>query len=134
MTGASQDNLKLARSLYDAFASGNIPAFIAAMDPRIEWSEATGFPHGGTYHGMESVMSNVFAPLEAEWVEFRVTPEEFVDSSETVVVLGQYDGTYRATGKTFKAPFAHVWRFRDGKAVRFVQHTDTLLVNRALAS
>lgn len=36
-------------------------------------------------------------------------------------------GVYRAfaTGKHFKAPFAHVWKFRDGKAVTFHQYTDT---------
>jgi ketosteroid isomerase-like protein len=28
--------------------------------------------------------------------------------------------------------FAHVWKVREGKAVRFVQYADTLIVQRAL--
>jgi hypothetical protein len=35
----SQQNASLTQSLYEAFARGNIPAFLAAMDPSIEWDE-----------------------------------------------------------------------------------------------
>ena len=31
----------------------------------------------------------------------------------------------KATGKPLDVPFAHVWKFADGKAVRFHQFTDT---------
>jgi len=57
---------------------------------------------------------------------------------DTVVVLGKYSGTYKATGKSFQANFAHVWKVqegtegKEGKAVRFVQYVDTLIVQRAL--
>ena len=43
-----------------------------------------------------------------------------------------YSGTYKATGKSFRAPFVHVWKFRGDRAVSFTQHTDTVLVQRAL--
>jgi ketosteroid isomerase-like protein len=59
-------------------------------------------------------------------------PEEFVDAGDVVVAMGKYSGTYKATGKPFQSNFAHVWRVRDGKAFRFTQYTDTLLVHRAL--
>ncbi len=49
-----------------------------------------------------------------------------------MVALGEYSGAYRATGKSFKAPFVHVWRFRNGKVVSFDRHTDTAVVQRAL--
>ena len=38
---------------------------------------------------------------------------------DTVVALGDYGGTYKATGKSFSAPFAHVWTLHDGKILRF---------------
>ena len=59
-------------------------------------------------------------------------PSEFIDGGDNVVVLGKYSGTYKATGKSFQADFAHVWTIRDGKAVKFVQYTDTALVQKAL--
>jgi hypothetical protein len=59
-------------------------------------------------------------------------PDDFIDGGDIVVVLGKYSGTYKATGKSFQADFAHVWKIQNGKAMRFVQYTDTLLVHRAL--
>ncbi|MBC7930201.1 MAG: DUF4440 domain-containing protein, partial [Rubrivivax sp.] len=55
-----------------------------------------------------------------------------IDGGDAVVALGRYGGKYKATGKSFQANFAHVWKIREGKAVEFVQYTDTLLVRRAL--
>lgn len=43
----------------------------------------------------------------------------------TVAVLGEYSATCKATGKSFKAPFAHAWKLQDGKARSFQQYTDT---------
>ena len=42
-----------------------------------------------------------------------------------VVVLGRYTARAKGTGAPLDVPFAHVWRFRDGRAVRFHQFTDT---------
>lgn len=38
----------------------------------------------------------------------------------------------KATGKSFKAPFAHVWKLEGGKAVSFQQYTDTAVHQRPL--
>lgn len=43
---------------------------------------------------------------------------------DVVVTLGYYSGTYKATGRSVEAPFAHVWQFVDGKVVSFRTYTD----------
>jgi len=48
------------------------------------------------------------------------------------VALGEYSGTYKATGTRFSAPFAHVWKLRGDRVVAFRQYTDTALVQKAL--
>ena len=40
-------------------------------------------------------------------------------------MIGRYTGRGKRTGKPLDIPFAHVWQFRDGRAVRFHQFTDT---------
>ena len=125
-------NLESVRGLYEAFAKGDVPTVLAFLDTNVAWTEAEGFPYGGTYNGPNAVLEGVFMRLGAEWDGFAVVPEEFIDGGDTIVALGQYSGTYKATGKRFKANFAHVWKIREGKAVRFVQYVDTLLVHRAL--
>jgi hypothetical protein len=118
--------------LYSAFARGDVPAVLAALAPDIRWTEAEGFPYGGTYVGHDAVLQNVFARLGAEWDGYAAVPQELVSSGDTVVALGEYSGTYKATGKSFRAPFVHVWKFDGDRIVSFRQHTDTAVVQRAL--
>jgi len=125
-------NLESVRGVYDAFAKGDVPAVLGFLDTGVAWTEAEGYPYGGTYNGPDAVLAGVFMRLGSEWDGFSAIPEEFIDAGNTIVVLGQYSGKYKATGKSFKADFAHVWKISEGKAVRFVQYVDTLLVQRAL--
>jgi ketosteroid isomerase-like protein len=125
-------NLHTVKAVYDGFAKGDIPAVLELLSKEIEWTEAAGFPYGGTYHGPRAVLEGVFMRLGSEWDGFAAVPDEFVDGGETIVVLGEYSGKYKKTGKSFRAKFAHVWRVQGGKAIRFTQYSDTLLVDRAL--
>lgn len=133
MSGAAtQSNVEQVESLYRAFAKGDIETVLGGMTEDVTWIEAEGFPYGGTYLGPESVADHVFTPLANDWTEFHVVTERFIDGGDTVVVTGQYKGTYGATGKHVEAPFAHVLTMRDGKVARFEQYTDTYLVQQAL--
>ena len=115
------------RSLYEAFARGDMPAVLGALAADVHWTEAEGGPYGGVSVGPQAVLDNVFMKLGADWDGYTASPEEFIADGDTVVVLGQYSAIYKATGKPFKAPFAHVWRLQDGKVQRFQQYTDTHL-------
>jgi ketosteroid isomerase-like protein len=125
-------NSELIRGLYTAFANGDVASVVGAFDDDIRWIEADGFPYGGTYVGPDAVVGNVLAKLGSEWDGFSAVPDAFVAEGDVVVALGRYGGAYKATGKSFSAPFAHVWTVRDGKIVRFQQYTDTVLVQAAL--
>lgn len=126
------NNLDKIKALYEAFAKGDIPSVLEILSRDIDWTEAEGFPYGGTYHGPKAVLEGVFMRLGAEWKDFAAVPHEFVDGGDTIVALGKYSGTYKATNKSFAADFAHVWKLREGKAVRFIQYVDTLIVHRAV--
>lgn len=127
-------NLNSIKAVYEAFGRGDIPAVLGALSPDINWTEAEGFPYGGTYFGPNGVLEGVFMRLGTEWEGFAAVPDEFIDGGDTIVALGTYSGTYKATGKSFQAKFAHVWKLQEGKATRFTQYVDTLLVHRALQS
>src|SRR5919107_1684192 len=117
----SQDNVDLVRSIYEAFGTGDIPGVVGRMASDMEWNEAENFPYadGNPYRGAEAILGGVFARLGGEWDGFAAVPEEFLDADDTVVVLGRYRGTCKATGLAMDAQLAHVWRVADGKAVRF---------------
>jgi len=120
-------------NLYTAFGKGDIPAVLAALAPDIHWTEAEGFPYGGTYIGRDAILQNVFIKLGSEWDGYSAVSHELIGSGDTVIALGEYSGSYKATGKSFKAPFVHVWRFTDGSIGSFTQHTDTAVVLRAMS-
>src|SRR5262245_17375261 len=120
--------LDAVQGVYQAFAKGDVPGVLGFLTADIEWIEAEGFPYGGTYICSDAVLEGVFMRLGTEWDGFAAVPDEFIDAGETVVVLGKYSGKYKVTGKSFQANFAHVWKTREGKAFKFVQYTDTLLV------
>lgn len=125
-------NLTAVQGLYEAFARGDVPGVLGFLDDDIAWTEAEGFPYSGTYQGPDAVLNGVFMRLATEWDGYAAVPAEFIDGGDTIVVLGTYSGTYKATGKGFRADFAHIWKIKNGKAIRFVQYTDTLLVANAL--
>lgn len=119
-------NVAAVRSSYEHFARGDLDGALAMMDDEIVWHQAQGLPHGGTYHGLAAVRRAVFGPLdEAWWEDFAAAPEEIVDAGDHVVVLGRYTARAKRSGAPLDVPFAHVWLFRDGRAVRFHQFTDT---------
>jgi uncharacterized protein len=127
------DHTATVKAIYAAFAVGDIPSVLGALSPDIRWTEAEGGPYGGVSVGPTAVLENVFMRLGADWDGFTVTIREHVAQGDTVVSLGTYAATFKATGKSFTAPFAHVWKFRDGKAVSFEQHTDTVVHRRPMA-
>ena len=128
----SQENVALIQGLYAAFGAGDVPAVLERMSPDIVWNEAENFPYadGNPYQGPEAVLTGVFARLGTEWEGFAAVPAEFLDAGDSVILLGRYHGTFKATGRALDAQFAHVWRVEDGKAVAFQQYTDTLQAAR----
>lgn len=125
-------NADVIRSHYAASDRGDLPGMIAPFAADIRWTEAAGFPYAGTYVGPDAVAANVFGRIAEEWDDYTVAIDEVIDGGDTVVGVGTYSGTYRATGRFMAARVAHVWRLREGEIVAFEQFTDTELVNRAI--
>jgi len=129
----ANDNVALVRGIYDAFATGDVAAVLAAMSDDIVWNEAENFPLAdrNPYRGPQAVASGVFARLAEEWDGFGVEPQEFLDAGDSIIVLGRYRGTNKTTGRAMNPQMAHVWRVSGGKATAFQQYVDTIAVARA---
>ena len=98
------NNGEIIRSLYEAFGRGDIPTVVGTLDESIEWTEAEGFPYGGTYHGPNAVLENVFMKLGGEWEGFSAVPHKIVDGGDDVVAFGTYTGKFIATGRGISVP------------------------------
>lgn len=125
--------VEVVRQFYKALGRGDISAVIASLGPELEWTEAESFPYyGGTWRSPREVVDNLLVPLARDWENFSVDVDDFVAEGERVVSFGTYTGTYRQTGRSMSAPFAHSWTVRGGRLSRFDMYTDTAKVLAAL--
>ncbi|MGH7486606.1 MAG: nuclear transport factor 2 family protein [bacterium] len=125
------NNLEIVQSLYKAFADHDSDQIRAILDPEIEWIQNEGFPGGGRHLGAEAVISDVLGRLGRDWEGWGAEVGRWLDAGESIVALGEYQGTNRATGKSMTAAFAHVLWLREGRVVRFEQYADTAKVAAA---
>ena len=123
----SQENVTFIQGLYKAFEQGDIPTFLAAMNPNIEWYEpqAQDYPAGGLHRGPQAVANEVFSPVPTYYEEFAAVPQDFVDAGDRVIVLGEFRGKGKARGISFVAPFVHIYTIHNGKLTRMQNYTDT---------
>lgn len=125
-----QANVDIIRRTYEG------PEFLlAALTDSTVWTEAAGYPYGGTFHGAASIKSNVFERLGTEWDGFVATVHTYheVANPDIVITEGVYTGTYKATGKSICADFVHVWKLDDGKITAFKQYVDSHVVVQAMS-
>ena len=128
-------NVDMLRQGYEAFGRGDMDAVMETWNDDIEWEgpNTDRLPGAGTHRGREAT-AKMLGELSENWDGLTVSPDEFVDGGDTVVVLGRYEGVARGTGRRLDVPFARVWTFRHGRAVRFRQFLDTAGWNDALAA
>lgn len=127
---SKQANVDIIRRTYEG------PEFLfEALTDSTVWTEAEGYPYGGTFHGAASIKSNVFDRLGTEWDGFVATVHTYheVANQNIVITEGVYTGTYKTTGKSIRADFVHVWKLDDGKIAAFKQYVDSHIVVQAMS-
>jgi uncharacterized protein len=127
------DPADIVRGFYDALGRGDVPGVLARLHDQLEWTEAERFPYySGTWRSPQEVLDKLLIPLARDWDRFSARAHDFIVQGDRVVTLGEYSGTFKATGKSMTAAFAHVWTIRDGRLARFDMYTDTAKVREAL--
>lgn len=122
------DNAAIVDSLYKAFAAGDIPNALAAMDANIVWNEAESFPYAdrNPYIGPEAVLNGVFARIGAEWEYWNLTDIQLHEMSNDMVLSTlRYKAKHKTTGKVIDSQTAHLFTLKNGKITAFQQFTDT---------
>jgi ketosteroid isomerase-like protein len=129
---SEQSNVEVVRSMYEAFGRGDIPAVLASIDDAMVFTVfgASSVPMAGTRRGVTG-MEQFFAEL-ANTIEFSsFDAHDYIAQGDRVVALVHYAGKNKNTGRPFDAESAMVWTIRNGKAVNFLEYTDTDQLARA---
>jgi len=116
------------RQIYRALSDGDIGSVLSSMDDNIEWHVAEGNPFGdgNRLSNPGEVAQTVFAPVVDVVDGFQISPVQFHDlKGEGILAEVRYQGTRKSDGERFDVQAAHLWHFRNGRAVRFQQYMDT---------
>ena len=114
----SQQNVEIVRRVIEDWGRGDYVGALASIDPAIEVVSEYQTDLDGTYRGHAGLAEM----LGAFWGEFedpRIEVEEAIPAGDDVVVRVRLYGRGKRSGVEIDAPAWHVWRLRDGKAVRW---------------
>lgn len=119
------------RERYADFDRGDIEGATRNWADDFVWqgSNSTELPGGGEHRGKEQALQVLQRAIGA-WDEFKLSPDEFFESDDTVVVLGHSE--VKQGESEAKIPVVHVWRFDGDQAKRLQILTDTFQAAKLL--
>jgi len=112
------------RGRYEAFNEGDIETATELWADDFVWqgSNSTELPGGGEHRGRDQALQ-VLQQAVGAWDEFSLTADEFLESGDTLVVLGHTD--VKKGGQSAEVPVVHIWRWEGDQIKRLQILTDT---------
>ena len=129
----TEANIALVQGMYSAFFKGDLASVLAACAPDIDWESIgprKGYPIFGPRHGTAEV-EQFFGALTEVHHFSEFSPNEFLASGDTVVVLGHYAFAINRNDRKVAADWAHAFTIREGKVVKFREHTNSARIVEA---
>jgi ketosteroid isomerase-like protein len=117
---------------YQRFSQGDVEGALDLWTDDFVWEgpDAADFPGAGRHEGKQAAME-VLQDAVGSWDSFELSPDEFFEQGDTVVVLGHSDVS--KGDRSARLPVVHIWRFRgEGEICRLQILTDTLEGGRVL--
>jgi ketosteroid isomerase-like protein len=116
----SKSNSEIIRKAYQDFATGNIPAVVAAFDLDITWHVPGHSPLSGDYTGHGEIGGFFQRTMELSGGAFSIDVDNVLSDGDLVVGLVTVNA--RRNGIAASFPEVHVWRLKDGKATEFREY------------
>ena len=112
------------RRIYEAFGRRDLDAIAAELDDdaQVDFTKSLG-PDSGVYPGLEGIEKLLNMYWEA-FERISIEAEDFVDGTDGIVALVVSRGRGRGSGASVEARGPHLWRFREGKPIRFTLYQD----------
>jgi ketosteroid isomerase-like protein len=115
----SQENVEVVRRVYGAFRRNDLDRMVEFVTPDVELHGTRGgLSEGHVARGTDAV-KKTFEEWDSEvWEENRVSPQEFIDGGDQVVVLQHELRRGRGSGVEVESETAVLFGLRDGRVSR----------------
>jgi ketosteroid isomerase-like protein len=114
----SEENVENLRAVYTEWSKGNFRRVTDIYGPDMEWGWSEEFPDiHGVFRDPEPRSSRMLEWL-SQWEDWRIEAEEYIPAGQFVVVLCRYTGRGKESGASVDTAGAHLWSFREEKAIR----------------
>jgi ketosteroid isomerase-like protein len=109
-------DIDIVRALFDAFSQRDLARVEKLISEDMEFHAVTAEVAGrdGPYRGHEG-MELYFADVEAIWEEIRLTPVDFEEVGDVILVTGRVWA--RGSGRVVDSSTGWLFRVRDGQLV-----------------
>jgi ketosteroid isomerase-like protein len=106
--------MDVVRAVFAAFAQRDLERVLSHVHTDVEFVAVTAAEVGRTepYRGHEG-MAEYFRDVSALWDELRLTPDEFREEGQTILVTGRVHA--RSPSRVVAGSTGWIWRLREGK-------------------
>jgi ketosteroid isomerase-like protein len=115
----SQENVEIARQVLTAVEKRDTERLIALADPELEWQSFFAvLAQGGQYRG-HAGLRRYFRDLDESFELLNPTVDGFIATGEVAIAVGHLRYRGRESGLETEVPAGWMFRFRNGKLLRF---------------
>ncbi len=127
-----QDNLSIAKLLYEAFSEKNISKMLELLHENVEGGEPENpyNPVGGTRTGHQGFLEWINIGKEAEEI-LQLAPQKFLTDINSVAVVGHMKCKVIKTQKEYESNFVHLIVIEEKKIIKFQEFFDTYVAGEA---
>jgi ketosteroid isomerase-like protein len=119
----SEENVKVVRRFLDAFNARDVDVLVSLSAEDCEWRPFRAQLEGIVYRGHEGVRQ-FLSDMDDDWETFCISPLEFHDHVDRVVVIGQVNARGRGSNVEIESIAGFVHELDQGRIRRATSHSD----------
>jgi ketosteroid isomerase-like protein len=109
----SEENVEIVRSFTEAYLRGDHARAVSYLAPDVVYEVGQELPAR-----RPDELLAMWKRWEADWERIELTPEEYIDAGDQVVLAVRYSGRARASGIELEDRLFEVHTLRDSKIAR----------------
>ena len=124
-------NAQLVSDIFEELTKGNGVPFWEACHADVVWRTIGDSSWSGEFVGKQTIIDEVFRPLNRALVERATVPTRIIDGIDVIVLQARGKNLTR-DGQRYDNDYVFVIHFEDAKIVRYEEYCDTEMITRVL--